>query len=41
MDRSKGEKERKSERQSVGGKGYGVGHKLDHWLSFNEGLETG
>jgi len=34
-------RERKCERQRVGKKGLRVGHKLDHWSSIYEGLETG
>ncbi len=35
------DRKRKSERWSVGGKGCGMGHKLDCWSSIYEGLEVG
>ncbi len=35
------ERKKNCERWSVGGKGYGMGHKLDHWRSICEGLDMG
>ncbi len=41
VGRNERERERKCEMRSAGGKGYCMGHKLDHWSSIYEGLETG
>jgi hypothetical protein len=35
------ERKKNCERRSVGGKGYGMGHKRDCWSSIYKSLETG